>query len=61
MKALLEAVESGIVAFEEAFLPYTVVPGTGRTVAEQIGGELTGAIESGGTPRLMITSGPGSD
>lgn len=54
IKGLLEAVESDIVSFSEAFLPYTVVPGTGQTVMERIGEELDGAIESGGTPQLAL-------
>lgn len=33
IKAMFEATASGIVAFEEAFLPYIVLP-TGRTVAD---------------------------
>ena len=33
IKAMFEAAASGIVTFEEAFLPYTLLP-TGRTVAE---------------------------
>jgi hypothetical protein len=55
VKALLEAVESGITSFEDAFLPYTVVPGTGRTVAEQIGTDLSNAITTGAAPRLELT------
>lgn len=54
VKAQLEAVESGIVSFEDAFLPHTVVPGTGATVAEQIGPDLARAIESGIPARLLI-------
>jgi len=34
--AMLEAVASGLVAFEELFLPFTVLPG-GMTVAETVG------------------------
>jgi hypothetical protein len=40
VKALLESVESGIVTFEEVFLPFTIIPGTGRTVSEQVLVEL---------------------
>lgn len=54
VKALLEAVESGIVTFSEAFLPFTIVPGTNETVAERIGAELEQALAIGGTPRLML-------
>lgn len=58
VKALLEAVESGIVAFSEAWLPYTVVPGTGMTVAESIGAQLEEAVEAGSPPRLMLPAPP---
>lgn len=44
-------------SFETEFLPHTAIPGTGRTVAEQIGPELDVAIESGQTPRLQISAG----
>jgi len=54
VKALLEAVDSGITTFEEAFLPYTIVPGTGRTVHEQVGADMERAIASGEPPRLQI-------
>ncbi len=57
VKALLESVESDIVTFEQAFLPYTVVPGTGMTVAEQVGPALETAIEAGTPARLQLTSG----
>lgn len=57
VKALLESVESDIVTFEQAFLPYTVVPGTGMTVAEHIGPALETAIEAGTPARLQLTSG----
>ena len=36
LKAKLECVESGIETFEEAFLAHVVVPGTGRTVGEDL-------------------------
>lgn len=57
VKALLEGVESEIVTFEEAFLPYTLVPGTNETVAERIGPEVTRAVESGGPPRFALMKG----
>lgn len=54
VKALLEAAESGIVTFEEAFMPYTVVPGTGMTVAEALGEDLSRAVEGGGSPSFRL-------
>ena len=58
VKGLLEAVESGIVTFEQAWLPYTVLPGTSLTVYERIGEELEEAILGGRSPRLAIMPAP---
>lgn len=54
VKALLEASESGIVTFEDAFMPYTVVPGTGMTVAEALGEDLSRAVEGGPPPSFRL-------
>lgn len=51
IKATLEAVEAEIIAFEVAFLPYTVLPG-GGTVADHIGPQIDQVYESG------VLSGP---
>lgn len=53
IKAKLEAVESGIVTFEEDWLAHFVLPG-GRTVAEHVIPEIARAYESGKAPRLLI-------
>jgi hypothetical protein len=55
VKAKLEAVESGIATFEQEFLAHIVLP-NGRTVGEEIMPNLTKAIESGKTPRLLPAS-----
>lgn len=53
VKSKLESVASGIVTFEDEFLAYTVVPGTNRTVAEQIGPDLSAAISAGADASLL--------
>lgn len=52
IKAKLEAVEVGIVSFEDEFLAHFVLPG-GQTVGERIAGDLR-QLES---PRLLLESG----
>ena len=56
IKATLEAVEIGIVSFEDAMLPYTVLP-NGATVAEQIGGDVAKAYLDHTMPTLALGSG----
>lgn len=46
VKAKLEAVESGIESFEEAFLPHLIMP-NGQTVAEMALPAIAAAYESG--------------
>lgn len=57
VKAKLEAVESGIVNFEDEFLPYTVLP-SGRTVAEDIGPAVEQAYTDGRVTPLQIEGTP---
>lgn len=57
IKAKLEAVEVGISTVEQEFLAWTVVPGTGETVYQQIGPKLLKAAETGQAPRLLLTGG----
>ena len=57
IKAKLEAVEVGISTVEQEFLAWTVVPGTGTTVYQQIGPKLLKAAETGEAPRLLLTGG----
>lgn len=52
IKAKLEAVSTGIVSFEEGFLPYIVLPG-GQTVAERILPGLEDAYRTGKVPALI--------
>jgi hypothetical protein len=57
IKAKLEAVEVGISTVEREFLAWTVIPGTGRTVFDDVGPKLLAAAESGKTPRLLLEGG----
>lgn len=52
IKAKLEAVEAGIVSFDDEFMAHLVLPG-GRTVSEHFGGQLAIAIEGGAMPALL--------
>lgn len=54
IKAKLEAVSTGVSTIELEFLPWTVVPGTGQTVASYIDEPLRKAIETGEPPRLSL-------
>jgi hypothetical protein len=54
IKAKLEAVESGIVAFEEEFLAHIVVPGTKETFGAWAAPQIAAAYERGtGMPPLL--------
>jgi hypothetical protein len=52
IKAKLQAVESGIVTFEDEFAMHMVLPG-GGTVREQVLPALAQAYETGDVPRLL--------
>lgn len=56
VKAKLEAVATGMVAFEDEFLANIVVPG-GQTVGEFIKPHLEKAFASGKMPTLLLTDG----
>lgn len=47
VKALLEAVESKLLTFDQAFLPHLVIPGTAKTLGEAIIPRLDQMYESG--------------
>lgn len=53
VKAKLEAVESGIVTFDEEFLPYLVLP-DGSTVAQQALPMVRQAYETGRMPVALL-------
>jgi hypothetical protein len=52
IKAKLEAVESGLVAFSDEFLAQLVLPG-GMTVGDTVRGKVDEAYETGQVPSLM--------
>lgn len=57
VKAKFEAIESGIVTFDEEFLPHIVLPG-GATVYEAIQSQIGDAYDTGQVPQLMLIGGP---
>lgn len=52
IKAKLEAVESGLVAFQSEFLAHLVLPG-GQTVGDVVGGKVDEAYATGRVPALV--------
>lgn len=50
--AMLEMTASGLVTFEELFLPFTVLPG-GQTVGEAVGDKVAQAYETKQVPALL--------
>lgn len=57
VKAKLAAIDRGISTFEAEFLAWTVIPGTTRTVLEEIGEPLRESLRSGEAPRLLLGGG----
>jgi hypothetical protein len=56
IKAKLEAAESGIISFEEEFLPHIVLA-DGRTVAETLGPDIEQLYVTGQVPALLPGTG----
>lgn len=54
VKAKLEAVESGVATFETEFLPYTLLPGTKHTAAEELLPKIEEAYKTGRPPQLLL-------
>jgi hypothetical protein len=52
IKAKLESVESGISTFEEAFMPYIVLP-NGQTVGDAMVPQISAAYENNQMPPLL--------
>jgi hypothetical protein len=52
VKATLEAVEAGIITFDDAFLAYTALPG-GATVGQWMQPQIAQAYQSGHMPPLL--------
>ena len=55
IKAKLEAVEAGVQAFEDEFLPYTVLP-DGTTVADTMREPVAHALRTGAFPHIPQTA-----
>jgi len=53
IKGKLEAVESGIETFEEAFMPHIVLP-DGSTVGQFMSPQLERVYSEGGMPRMLL-------
>lgn len=53
IKAMLEAVESKLLSFDEAFLPHIVVPGTARTLGEVLVPKLDALYSGLSLPALL--------
>src|SRR6185312_17512727 len=56
VKARLEAVDSGIVTFEQEFLPHIILPG-GKTVYESVAGGIESAYLTGKVAPLLQIEG----
>ena len=52
VKSTLEAVDSGIASFEQAFLPHLVLP-DGSTVTDSLMPGIYGALEAGQMPPML--------
>ncbi|HEY5857771.1 MAG TPA: hypothetical protein VIW24_27975 [Aldersonia sp.] len=59
LKAKLEAVETGLVTFEQEFLAYLVLP-SGETVGDAVMPRVAEAYRTGTTPPLLPFYGPGA-
>ena len=53
VKATLEAVDEGVVDFDQAFMPFTVVDQSGQTFHDRYGGEFRKWLESGKAPAAL--------
>lgn len=53
VKAMLEAVESKVLTFDEAFLAHIVIPGTGKTLGAAIVPKLDALYEGLSLPALL--------
>ena len=53
VKAMLEAVESTLLTFDQAFLPHIVIPGTARTIGETLVPKLPALYAGQSLPALL--------
>jgi hypothetical protein len=54
LKAKFEAVDSGIVSFDQEFLGNTMLPGTSYTVYDEVAEPMRARLEGSDTPLLQI-------
>ena len=57
LKAMLEAIDSGITTFDQVFLAHVVIPGTGRTIGDEIVPKLPELCE-GASLRALLAQNP---
>lgn len=58
VKAMLEAVESKILTFDQAFLPHIVIPGTAKTIGEAMNTPKLDALYSGKWMPALLAENP---
>lgn len=57
LKALLESVDSKLMTIDQAFLAYVVVPGTARTIGQQIIPKLDELYSGAWRPQFLLGTG----
>jgi hypothetical protein len=57
LKALLEGVESKLMTIDQAFLAYVVVPGTARTIGDQLIPKLDALYAGTWNPQMLLGDG----
>lgn len=60
VRSTLEAIEEGVIDFEDAFMPFTVLSG-GQTVGERYRKDVAGWLSAGEAPRRLQIGGPGGE
>lgn len=58
VKAMLEAVESKLLTFDQAFLPHIVIPGTAKTIGEAISSPKLDALYQGMSLPALLAENP---
>ena len=58
VKAMLEAVESKLLTFDQAFLPHIVIPGTAKTMGEMLSTPKLDALYAGGGVKALLAENP---
>ena len=58
VKAMLEAVESKLLTFDQAFLSHIVIPGTAKTMSEMISSPKLDALYAGQGLKALLSDNP---